>query len=338
MIQEILSHVEAGGNLEMDQMASVIGEVFQGGCDEQQVARLLLALHAKGETVAEVAGAAWAMRRRMTPIRTSRRGVLDTCGTGGDGSRTFNISTAAALVTAAAGVPVAKHGNRRASSRSGSADVLAALGVNVEAGVPLVEACLDELGICFCFAPLLHGAMRQVAAVRSRLGVPTIFNILGPLVNPASAPFQLLGVGRQPQQSLLAEALLLLGTERVLVIHGCDGLDEVTLRGPTHVVEATCGGLRDFDVAPEDFGLSRSDLTAVEIDGPHQSAEMIREVLADRPGPARDIVVANAAAALWTVGRHESLAVCAEHARDAIRSGAAAGLLARLAEKTHPKE
>jgi anthranilate phosphoribosyltransferase len=334
MIDAILAQVEAGGDLGMEQMAHAIGEVFQGQCDQDQVARLLLALHSKGETVAEVAGAALAMRQRMTPVRTSRSGVLDTCGTGGDGSRTFNISTAAALVTAAAGVPVAKHGNRRASSRSGSADVLAALGVNVEAGVPLVEACLEELGICFCFAPLLHGAMRHVAPVRSRLGVPTIFNILGPLVNPASAPFQLLGVGRRPHQLLLAQALMLLGTRRVLVIHGSDGLDEVTLRGPTHVVEATPGGLRPFDVAPEDFGLARSDLASIEIDGPQQSAALIRRVLAGQPGPARDIVVANAAAALWTAGRHDTLAVCARQACEAIQSGAAAELLARLVERT----
>jgi anthranilate phosphoribosyltransferase len=334
MIDAILAQVEAGGDLGMDQMAHAIGEIFLGHCDQDQVARLLLALHAKGETVAEVAGAALAMRQRMTPIHTSRDGVLDTCGTGGDGSRTFNISTAAALVTAAAGVPVAKHGNRRASSRSGSADVLAVLGVNVEADVPLVEACLEELGICFCFAPLLHGAMRHVAPVRSRLGVPTIFNILGPLVNPAGAPFQLLGVGRQPHQALLAEALMLLGTQRVLVIHGCDGLDEVTLRGATHVVEATPAGLRSFDVAPEDFDLARSDLASIEIDGPEQSAALIRQVLAGQPGPARDIVVANAAAALWTVGRHETLALCARDAREAVQSGAAADLLARLVERT----
>ncbi len=334
MIDAILAQVEAGGDLGMEQMDHAIGEVFQEQCDPDQVARLLMALHTKGEPVAEVAGAALAMRKRMTPIHTSRSGVLDTCGTGGDASRTFNLSTAAALVAAAAGVPVAKHGNRRASSRSGSADVLAALGVNVEAGVPLVEACLEELGICFCFAPLLHGAMRHVAPVRSRLGVPTIFNILGPLVNPASAPFQLLGVGRRPHQLLLAQALMLLGARRVLVIHGSDGLDEVTLRGPTHVVEATPGGLRPFDVAPEDFGLPRSNLASIEIDGPQQSAALIRRVLAGQPGPARDIVVANAAAALWTAGRHDTLAACARHASEAIQSAAAAGLLARLVERT----
>ena len=181
------------------------------GGEEGHVARLLTALHRKGETVTEVAGAAAAMRQRMTPIRSARPDLIDTCGTGGDGSKTFNISTAAALVTAAAGVPVAKHGNRGITSRSGSADVLAALGVNIDADAACVESCLDELGICFCFAPLLHSAMKHVAAVRKRLGTPTIFNILGPLVNPASAPFQLLGVGRAELQPLLAEALLRLG-------------------------------------------------------------------------------------------------------------------------------
>ena len=196
MIDRAIRIVEAGCDLSMEQMADAIGQVMEGGVAEEEIARLLIALHRKGETVAEVAGAAAAMRRRMTPIRSTRDGLIDTCGTGGDGSKTFNISTAAALVTAAAGVPVAKHGNRGMTSRSGSADVLAALGVNVEAEVACVEACLDQLGICFCFAPLLHRAMKHVSAARKRIGTPTIFNILGPLVNPASAPFQLLGVGR----------------------------------------------------------------------------------------------------------------------------------------------
>ena len=189
---------------------------------------MLTSLRAKGETVAEVAGAAAALRQHMTPIRTRRSGVLDTCGTGGDGSGTFNISTAAALVTAAAGVPVAKHGNRAITSRTGSADVLAALGVNIEVEVAHVEQCLDELGICFCFAPLLHQSMKQVGPVRKQLGVPTLFNLLGPLSNPARAQFHLLGVGRAELRPLLAEALALLGVERALVVHGEDGLDEVT--------------------------------------------------------------------------------------------------------------
>jgi anthranilate phosphoribosyltransferase len=335
MIDAAIHQVELGGDLPMETMEAVMGQIMDGACDEDRIARLLAALHKKGETVAEVAGAATAMRRRMTPIRSSRPDLIDTCGTGGDGSKTLNISTAAALVTAAAGVPVAKHGNRAATSLSGSADVLAALGVNVNADVSRVEACLEELGLCFCFAPLLHTAMRHVAPVRKRLGTPTIFNILGPLVNPASAPFQLLGVGRPRLQPLLADALLLLGIRRALVVHGSDGLDEVTLGGPTVVVEAADNRLRRFDWQPADFGLTPSGLDMMAVSSPQESAALISEILAGRRGPARDIVVANAAAALWTVKRSPSLKQCAEQAADAIDTGAARELLARLVERTN---
>jgi anthranilate phosphoribosyltransferase len=335
MIDAAIHHVESGDDLPRETMDAVMGQIMDGACNEGQIARFLTALHKKGETVAEVAGAATAMRRRMTPIRSSRLNLIDTCGTGGDASRTFNVSTAAALVTAAAGAPVAKHGNRAATSLSGSADVLAALGVNVNADVARVEACLDELGICFCFAPLLHAAMKHVASVRKRLGTPTIFNILGPLVNPASAPFQLLGVGKPPLQPLLADALLLLGVRRALVVHGSDGLDEVTLDGPTVVVEAADGRLRRFDWQPANFGLAPSGLGAMLVSGPAESAEMVSGVLAGRRGPPRDIVVANAAAALWTVGRSSSLRQCASEAAEAIDSGAARDLLGRLVEKTN---
>lgn len=335
MIEATLRSVEDGQDLTMDEMADTLGLIMEGSCKEDEIARLLLALHKKGETVAEVAGAAAAMRKRMTPIRSCHENLLDTCGTGGDGSRTFNISTAAALVTAAAGVPVAKHGNRRITSRSGSADVLVALGVNVEADVACVEGCLEELGICFCFAPLLHQAMKHVAPVRHKLGVPTIFNILGPLVNPAGAPFQLLGVGRKELQPLLSQALMLLGTRRVLVVHGSDGLDEVTLGGPTHVTEAADERLEQLVWEPRHFGLNVSPLESMQVDGPEQSASVIRSVITGKRGPARDIVVANAAAALWTVGREDSLDACARLAEEAINSGAAAERLARLVEYTH---
>jgi anthranilate phosphoribosyltransferase len=271
----------------------------------------------------------------MTPIRSRHAGLLDTCGTGGDGSKTFNISTAAALVAAAAGTPVAKHGNRGISSRSGSADVLAVLGVNIEADVSCVEACLDELGICFCFAPLLHKAMKHVAAARKKLGTPTIFNILGPLVNPASAPYQLIGVGRLELQPILAQALSLLGTKRTVVVHGADGLDEVTLAGPTHVIEARGGTLRHFDWTPDDFGLESAGPETMQVTGPEQSAAIIRDILDNRPGPPRDIVIANAAAALWTAGRDPSLLKCAQLAAETLASGAARELLARLIGKTH---
>ncbi len=334
-IETAIQQVESGGNLPMERMAAVMGQIMDGQCDEEEIARLLAGLHRKGETVPEIAGAATAMRQRMTPIRSTRRDLIDTCGTGGDGARTFNISTAAALVAAAAGAAVAKHGNRAATSRSGSADVLAALGVNIDADVPSVEACLDELGICFCFAPLLHSAMKRVAVVRKRLGTPTIFNILGPLVNPASAPFQLLGVGRPPLQPLLAEALLLLGVRRAIVVHGSDGLDEVTLTGPTAVIEAADGRLRRFEWQPSDFGLKPTGQDEMLVSGPEESAEMILGILAGRRGPPRDIVVANAAAAIWTVGRNASPKQCAELAADAIDSGAARNLLAMLVERSN---
>jgi anthranilate phosphoribosyltransferase len=337
MIEPAVQTVEAGGHLSLEQMAATMGQIMDGVCDEDQIARLLTALHRKGETVGEVAGAAAAMRQRMTPIRSKRPDLIDTCGTGGDGSKTFNISTAAALVAAAAGVPVAKHGNRGMTSRSGSADALAALGVNVEADVACVEACLDELGICFCFAPLLHAAMKHVSAVRRRLGTPTIFNILGPLVNPAAAPFQLLGVGRANLQPLMAEALRLLGVRRALVVHGLDGLDEITLSGPTDVIELNNGVLRQFQWFPSDFGLEPAERETLIVDGPAQSAETILAILAGRGGPPRDIVVANAAAALWTIGRSSSLHECVRQAAEAIDSGAAQDLLGRLAARTSVK-
>ena len=248
---EIVERIHRRENLTMSEMSGVIDGIMRGQWSEADIAELLLALREKGETVDEVAGAAQALRAHMTPIRTVRRGVLDTCGTGGDRSGTFNISTAAALVTAAAGVPVAKHGNRGITSRSGSADVLAALGVNIEAPVAVVERCLDELGICFCFAPQLHPSMKHVAAVRRQLGVPTIFNILGPLCNPAAAPFQLLGVGRPPLRPLLAAALARLGTQRAAVVSGADGLDEVTLAAATHVTLVTGDGCGNWCGVPK---------------------------------------------------------------------------------------
>ena len=346
MFDAILGRLTAGQNLSMADMASAIDVVMRGEIDEARIALLLTALKAKGETVDELAGAAAAMRTHMTPVRSTRADLLDTCGTGGDASGTFNISTAAALVAAGAGVPVAKHGNRSITSRSGSADVLTELGINVEADVEVIEACLNEVGICFCFAPKLHPAMRHVALVRRMLGVPTIFNLLGPLCNPASAPRQLLGSGRRETARMLAAALGRLGTERAIVVTGSDGLDEVTLAGPTHVIEVTGSGklstqvaessaLREFAWTPADFGLQRLDLASLCIDSPQQSAAMIREVLDATPGPARDIVVANAAAALWVGGKVESPAAGAKLAAEAIDRGAAAHVLAQWAKVSH---
>ena len=338
MIASAVQQVEAGESLAQEQMFAVMEAVMEGRCPEEEIARLLSALHQKGETVAEVAGGGGrdAKTADADPEQPARASSTPAGTGGGDGSRTFNISTAAALVVAAAGVPVAKHGNRSITSRSGSADVLAALGVNVQAEVARVEACLDELGICFCFAPLLHQAMRHVAVVRKRLGTPTIFNILGPLANPASATFQLLGVGKAPLRPLLAEALSRLEptpdtvglAPRAVVVHGDDGLDEVTLTGPTQATESAGGQLREFTWTPEDFGIPRQSLAAIQVEGPEQSAAMIRDVFANRPGTARDIVVLNAAAALWTVCRADTPAACARLAAETLAAGAPAELLA----------
>jgi anthranilate phosphoribosyltransferase len=335
MIEPMLDRLAAGENLSFDEMRAAIGHIMQGGANDESIARLLTLLATKGETVDEIAGAAAALRDLMTPIRTTRTGLLDTCGTGGVGSTIFNVSTSAALVVAAAGVPVAKHGNRAVTSRSGSADVLSALGVNVAADVSTVEACLEELGICFCFAPLMHQAMKRVAPIRRQLGMATIFNLLGPLANPARAEYQLLGVGKARLRPLLAAALARLGVRRAAVVSGEDGLGEVTLAGSTAVTEIVDVSLRDLRWTPEDFGLGRQPLEALQIEGPEDSAAMIRRVLAGQAGAARDMVVLNAAAGLWTAGRTESLGEAARLAAGAIDSGAAARLLEQLARFSH---
>lgn len=334
-MQDAIEKTRMGQNLTMAEMSGLVDSIMLGECDDQQTADLLLALRAKGESVEEIAGAAEAMRKNMTPIRTSRTDLIDTCGTGGDGSATFNISTAAALVAAAAGVAVAKHGNRSITSRTGSADVLAALGVNIEASVASVERCLDELGICFCFAPQLHPSMKHVAPVRKRLGVPTIFNMLGPLCNPAGAAYQLLGVGKPELRPKLSSALGLLGGTHAVVVCGDDGLDEVTLADATQVTEVSAQRRRELRWTPEDFGVSPSDLSPLRVEDPEASAAMIRSVLKGEAGPARDIVVINAAAALWTIGRSDSLKQCASIAAEAVDRGDANRVLLDLAELSH---
>lgn len=331
----LLGRLSAGEHLSQDEAAAAVDGIMRGEWSEGETALFLTALRDLGETPAEVAGAAQAMRKHMRPIRTTRTGVIDTCGTGGIGSHLFNVSTTAAIVAAAAGVPVAKHGNRKVTSRSGSADVLAELGVNINADVAVVESCLDELGLCFCFAPLLHKAMKHVGPVRQKIGGRTIFNLLGPLTNPAGAQFQLLGVGRSELRPLLAEALALLGTQRAAIVSGDDGLGEVTVAGPTHVREVTPAGDREFTWRPEDFGSEPTPLDAAAVDSPSASAALVRHVLRGAPGPARELVVANAAAALWTAGRADSTLAAAAAARNAIDTGAARELLSRLVEKTN---
>ena len=337
MIEDAIEHVRAGGNLSRVQMFAAMNRIMSGDCPADQLATFLLGLNEKGPVVDEVVGAAQSLRQHMTRIKSRHAALLDTCGTGGDGANTFNISTAAAFVIAAAGVPVAKHGNRSITSKSGSSDVLERLGVNIQAGVPQVEVCLDRLGICFCFAPLLHRSMQYVAEVRRSLGVPTIFNLLGPLCNPAGAPFQLLGVGRPGVQRLMAEALRVLGTRRALVVRGEDGLDEVTLSGETRVFQASTFGVVETTWRPEDFGLEPCPLDSLRVDGPEASAARIRAVLEGQPGPARDIVVMNAAAAIAAFEGHERFREAAAKASAALDRGQALQVLRNLADWSHRK-
>ncbi|WP_425397693.1 anthranilate phosphoribosyltransferase [Aeoliella sp.] len=334
-IAEIVGRVAGGIDLTMPEMQATIDLMMDGDCTDEETALLLTGLAAKGETVDELAGAAASMRTHMTTIRTSRTRLLDTCGTGGGGSQTFNISTTAAIVAAAAGVPVAKHGNRSVTSRSGSADVLAALGVNLDATREQVEACLEELGLCFCFAPLAHPAMRHVGPVRKKLGIRTIFNLLGPLANPAGAEYQLLGAGLANQQDLLAQAIGRLGTKRTLVVHGGDGMGDVTCSTTTRVLSVTPAGIEEFEWTPADFGIAVSPLDTLRIETPEESAALVRRLLAGEAGPPRDVVVLNAAAGLIAAGRSDDPKAAAAMAAEAIDSGAAAELLKRLGERSH---
>ncbi len=340
-IATLLGRVAGGGDLSVDEMARAIDAIMRGQWADDHIGLFLTALAAKGETVDEIAGAAFAMRQHMTPIRSRHAEVLDTCGTGGGDSAMFNLSTTAAIVAAAAGVAVAKHGNHSITSRSGSADVLAELGVNIHATIPQVEACLNELGLCFCFAPLMHPSMKHVASVRKKLGIRTIFNVLGPLVNPASACFQLLGAGRPELRPLLAGAIARLGTKRTFVVSGDDGLGDVTLSGTTRVTEVITTGehpvatVRNFSWQSEDFAIAQASLDSLKVNDPAASAAIIRKILAGEHGPARDIVVLNAAAGLVVANKASEPKTAAAMAASAIDSSAAAALLARLVARSH---
>jgi anthranilate phosphoribosyltransferase len=270
----------------------------------------------------------------MTPIRTKHQELLDTCGTGGDGSGTFNISTAAAIVTAACGMPTAKHGNRKITSATGSADVLAVLGVGVEADRTCVERCLDEIGLCFCYAPLLHPAMKHVGQVRRQLGVPTLFNYLGPLCNPAGASFQVLGTGREDLQAKLAATLVQLPIQAAIVVRGADGMDEVSLSAETSILHIQYGMTTQIYWDHRSFGLPKIRNEDLLVDGPEQSAQTIKSILLGQPGATRDIVVANAAAGLWVSNRTHSLLEASRLAQEAIDSGKAMQILDRLVRLT----
>ena len=335
MIRESTKLVASGTSLDQSQMTEVFDEIMSGKCRPSDISKMLVALHEKGESVEELAGAAAAMRKHMTPITTRRDNCVDTCGTGGGTAGTFNISTAAAIVAASAGASVAKHGNRKSTSLTGSADVLTALGVKVDCSIETVQKCLDQLGLCFCFAPLFHPAVKHVTAVRKKLKHPTIFNLLGPLCNPAGAPYQVLGAGRAETREKLARALALLGTKRSIVVHSRDGLGEISVGDTTDVSEVLETQVRTGELSPKDFGLETSSLAMLRVPNAEESAEAIIRVLDGHTGGKRDVVVANAAAALWVSGICDGLMIAAERCATAIDNGQAKIMLGELVEMTN---
>jgi anthranilate phosphoribosyltransferase len=342
-LHKLANHRES---LSREEARAVMGEVLRGEASESQIGALLVALHMKGETVEEIVGFAEAIRAASTPLEipqdslvdvsgTGHDALVDTCGTGGDASGTFNISTATALVVAGAGVRVAKHGNRGVSSRCGSADVAEALGININLPPARVAACLGEIGIAFLFAPALHSAMKYVQPVRRELRLRTVFNLLGPLTNPARTSAQVVGVYSESLVETLAEALALLGLRRALVVHGADGLDEITITGPTRVAEVREGRVRGYEVTPEDFGLKRAALEEISGGDVGANARIIHAILQGRKSARRDVVLLNAAATLVAAGRVDSIADGLPLAARSLDSGAAWHKLEALVRFTH---
>jgi anthranilate phosphoribosyltransferase len=336
-------------SLNREEARTVMAEVLAGKCTDAQIAAMLIALRMKGETVEEIVGFAEAIRAAAAPLPIERAGaanalavtgtgrdalaeesLVDTSGTGGDASGTFNISTATALVTAGAGVRVAKHGNRSISSKCGSADVVEALGINIQLSPEQAAQCLRQVGICFLYAPNLHPAMKQVQGVRRELRMRTMFNLLGPLTNPARASGQVVGVYSLDLVEKLAEALSMLGLRRALVVHGLDGLDEITITGKTRVAEAREGSVRSYEVEPEEFGMRLASMQEIAGGDAGENAAIIRAVLSGEKSPRRDIVVLNAAAALVAAGNADHIAGALPLATRSIDSGAAAGKLDAL--------
>jgi anthranilate phosphoribosyltransferase len=346
-LHRLTSH---GQSLARVEAREIMAEVLGGNCTDAQIAALLIALRMKGETVEEIVGFAEAIRAAAAPLpirgaealavsgtgrdALAEESLVDTSGTGGDASGTFNISTATALVTAGAGVRVAKHGNRSISSKCGSADVVEALGINIQLSPERAAQCLREVGICFLYAPNLHPAMKQVQTVRRELRMRTMFNLLGPLTNPARASGQVVGVYSLDLVEKLAEALSMLGLHRALVVHGLDGLDEITITGTTRVAEAREGSVRSYEVEPEEFGMARGTLQEIAGGDATENAAIIRAVLAGEKSPRRNVVLLNAAAALVAAGRADRIADAIPLAAESIDSGDAAGKLAALGRFT----
>ncbi|HEY2435131.1 MAG TPA: anthranilate phosphoribosyltransferase [Vicinamibacterales bacterium] len=330
MFRDLIEKLQRHEDLTVGEAASAMEAIMDGHAQPSQIAGLLVGLAMKGERPDEIVGLATAMRARATRLSRSVGPVFDTCGTGGDGAHTFNVSTIAALALAACGVRVAKHGNRSASSRCGSADLLEALGVNISAPPPVVERCLEDAGMAFFFAQVFHPSMKHAAATRRELGVRTAFNLLGPLTNPAGATRQLVGVPRPELTELVARSLAQLGSERAWVVHGADGLDEISTTGYTKISECREGQVNTFYLHPADVGLPKSASEALRGGEPQDNVEIARRVLAGEAGGPRDVVVLNAGASLLIAGRvatvREGIALAAE----AIDSGRAAAVLERL--------
>jgi len=347
MILEALHRIaNHGESLAREEARQVMTEILTGKSSNAQIAALLVALHMKGETVEEIVGFAEAIRAAATPLKihqnstvdvsgTGRDALVDTCGTGGDASGTFNISTATAFVVAGTGVKVAKHGNRSMTSKCGSADVMEALGVNINVPLERVATCLNEVGIAFLFAPALHSATKYVQPARRELRLRTVFNLLGPLTNPAHASGQVVGVYSLELVETLAEALSMLGVRRALVVHGLDGLDEITITGPTRVAEVRDGILRSYEISPEDFAMQRASLEDISGGDATTNAAIIRDIFRGTKSPRRDVTLLNAAAALVSAGRADHLSDALPIATKSIDSGMAAKKLDALIHFTN---
>jgi anthranilate phosphoribosyltransferase len=344
-ITEGISRVVRGQHLSRSEAESLMNEIMSGQATDAQIASFLTALRMKCETVDELIGFAKVMRAKASSVRprsvvgaaysgTDREMLVDTCGTGGDATGTFNISTATAFVVAGAGTRVAKHGNRSVSSLCGSADVVEALGIRLDLPPAAVAQCIDEVGIGFLYAPLLHEAMRYVGLARREMKIRTVFNLLGPICNPAQASAQVLGVYNEDLTEIMAQVLCELGTERAFVVHGSDGLDEITISGESKISEVKNGEVRTYYVTPEDFGIERAPISAIQGGDANQNAEYIRDVLSDRSGPRRDVVLMNAAAGLVVGGKASGLSSGIQIARESIASGKAKACLKKLVEVT----
>ena len=335
MFPALLDKLHRRQDLTVEEAASAMEEIMEGRAQPAQIAGFLVALGMKGERPAEIVGLARTMRARSTKLSRSFSPVFDTCGTGGDKAHTFNVSTVAALVLAACGVRVAKHGNRSVSSRCGSADVLEAMGVNVAASPDIVERCLEEAGIAFFFAPTFHPSMRHAAPARRDLGIRTAFNLLGPLTNPAGASRQLVGVPRPELTELVARSLAMLGAERAWVVHGADGLDEISTTGYTKVSECRDGAVNTFYVHPSDFKLSKASPETLKGADAGRNAEIARRVLDGEPGAPRDIVLLNAGVSMFIAGVAATATEGIARAATAIDNGSAAAVLAKLVDLSH---